>query len=72
MTLFLQLCCLGKCTTIGVVTDINGKYSINAPNRDIVLVFLFMCYASKEFVGGDQRAIEVVLNESMLQIDEAR
>ena len=59
-----------KGTTVGVVTDINGKYSINVPNRDAVLVFSFVGYISQEMVVGDQRTIEVVLNESTLQIDE--
>ena len=59
-----------KGTTIGVVTDVNGNYSINAPNRDAVLVFSFVGYSSQEMTVGDQRIISISLDESTLQIDE--
>ena len=59
-----------KGTSIGVITDFNGKYSINVPNENAVLSFSFVGYETSEIVVGNQRVINVVLNESTQQIDE--
>ena len=36
-----------KGTSVGVVSDINGQYSINVPNRDAVLVFSHWFYYTR-------------------------
>jgi len=60
-----------KGTTVGVVTDMNGKYSINVPNSgNAVLVFSFLGYATIEKTVGNQRIIDVAMGEDMTQIDE--
>ena len=59
-----------KGTSIGVMSDINGAYSLVVPNDNAVLVFSYMGYVSKEIVVGSQTAISVTLNENVTLIDE--
>jgi len=61
---------LVKGTTTGVVTDLDGKYSINVSNEEVVLVFSFIGYTSQEIAVADRQIINVVLSEDVRQIDE--
>jgi TonB-linked SusC/RagA family outer membrane protein len=58
-----------KGTTVGTVTDIDGKYSIAASGKD-VLVFSFIGYRDKEVSVGDQNVINVALEEDIYGLDE--
>ncbi|MEP2348133.1 MAG: carboxypeptidase-like regulatory domain-containing protein, partial [Algoriphagus sp.] len=44
---------LVKGTTIGVVSDLDGTYSIDVPNGSNVLVFSYIGYQSREEVIGN-------------------
>ncbi|MDR1153387.1 MAG: TonB-dependent receptor [Bacteroidales bacterium] len=59
-----------KGTTIGVVTDASGRYSITVPDKDAVLQFSFMGYITSESVVGDRRSIDVSLVEETREIEE--
>ncbi len=59
-----------KGTTTGVITDMEGKYSINIPNRDAVLLFSFIGYATQELPVGSRTSLNVVLIEESSQIEE--
>ena len=59
-----------KGANIGVITGADGQFSINIPNEDAVLVFSFVGYATQEVLVGDQRAINVTLNEDTRQLEE--
>jgi len=54
-----------KGTSIGVVTDVNGKYSLNVPNRDSELVFSFVGYTTQDITVGIQNVINVSLVEGV-------
>ncbi|MDR1555924.1 MAG: carboxypeptidase-like regulatory domain-containing protein, partial [Tannerellaceae bacterium] len=54
---------LVKGTSIGMVTDVNGHYSINVPDENAELQFSFMGFATREFVVGTQRTINVEMQE---------
>lgn len=58
-----------KGTTNGVITDMDGRYSIEVGPQS-VLVFSFIGFASKEVEVNGQREINVVLEEEALFIDE--
>ncbi len=59
-----------KGTTVGVMTDIDGKYSISAAKGN-VLVFSFLGYITKEMVVGDAIALQpVVLKEDNVALEE--
>jgi TonB-linked SusC/RagA family outer membrane protein len=59
-----------KGTTQGVVSDVNGKFSINVPNEEAVLQFTFVGYSPQEIVTGDRRTIDVTLSEAATELDE--
>jgi TonB-linked SusC/RagA family outer membrane protein len=59
-----------KGTMTGTVSDVNGKFSINVPNRDAVLVFSSLGYAMQEIPVGDQTSLNITLNEDTRQIEE--
>ena len=59
-----------KGTTTGVISDIDGKFSINVPNKETVLQFSFMGYISQEISVGDQTFINVSLEEDTREIEE--
>jgi len=58
-----------KGTTNGTITDISGKYTISAAGSD-VLVFSFVGYQSQEVTVGDQKTINISLQEESLGLNE--
>jgi TonB-dependent starch-binding outer membrane protein SusC len=58
-----------KGKTVGTVTDVDGKYSINATEKD-VLVFSFLGYTSVEVSVGTQSQITVTLKETVSALNE--
>jgi TonB-linked SusC/RagA family outer membrane protein len=59
-----------KGTSTGIVTNIDGNYSITVPNSEAILVFSFIGFASQEFTVGDQTSINVILDENTQLLDE--
>jgi TonB-dependent starch-binding outer membrane protein SusC len=57
-------------TTIGVISDINGKYSIEAPNENAVLIFSFIGYATQKIPIINQSTINVNLLPDVTRLDE--
>ncbi|RKD92363.1 TonB-dependent receptor [Mangrovibacterium diazotrophicum] len=58
-----------KGTTIGVITDIDGRFVLDVP-QDAILLFSFMGMEPQEMVVGDQAIFDIVLKESLVDIDE--
>lgn len=50
---------LVKGTTTGTATDIDGKFSLNVPNDNAVLVFSFIGYTAIERAVGNQSIVDV-------------
>ncbi|HSO89174.1 MAG TPA: TonB-dependent receptor plug domain-containing protein, partial [Draconibacterium sp.] len=59
-----------KGTVTGVITDIDGNYSISVPSPDAVLQFSFIGFQSQEIPLNGQTTIDVVLVENVQSIDE--
>ena len=59
-----------KGTSIGQITDANGKYQITVPNTDAVLVFSFVGYTTTDMPVGNQRVINVELKGDAQQLEE--
>ena len=57
-------------TKIGVVTDLNGKFSINVPSSSSALVFSYIGYISKKTSVGKQTSIKVTLEQDSKKLDE--
>ncbi|WP_026473367.1 SusC/RagA family TonB-linked outer membrane protein [Alkaliflexus imshenetskii] len=58
-----------KGTLRGTITDVSGKYTIDAGN-DQTLLYSFVGFTDKEVAIGNQSVINVVLEESARAIDE--
>ena len=59
-----------KGTTLGTVSDKDGKFSINAPSPESVLVFSSIGFASSEIVVGTQSVIDITLNVDVTSLSE--
>ncbi len=59
-----------KGTSIGTISDVNGKFSIEVPNQKSVLVFSFIGYATKEITVGKDKVIDVVMKEDGVMLNE--
>ena len=58
-----------KGTTNGVITDINGSFSINVP-EGAVLQISYIGYLSKELKVGNETSFDIVLQEDNQTLDE--
>ncbi|MDO5979179.1 SusC/RagA family TonB-linked outer membrane protein [Flavivirga spongiicola] len=59
-----------KGTSTGTVTNFDGKYNINVPNPENVLVFSFLGYATQEILVSNQSTIDVTLKEDVDELSE--
>lgn len=59
-----------KGTTTGGITDFNGKYEINVPNGETILIYSFIGYHSKEVTVGTQSLIDLQLLEDAEELEE--
>lgn len=59
-----------KGTTIGVVTDIDGNFTITVPNDQTVLEVSFIGYQTQEIPVGNQNNVDVVLSSTVEELDE--
>jgi len=57
-------------TTTGAITDMDGKYSIEVPGPEAVLMYSFVGYHTVELPVGDRRSIDVVLTPATEMLDE--
>jgi len=57
-------------TTIGILTDVNGAYTISVPNANSVLVFSFVGYEDMKVPVAGKSKIEVTLVASTQALDE--
>jgi TonB-linked SusC/RagA family outer membrane protein len=60
---------LVKGTNTGTITDLDGKFSLQAP-KGSVLVFSFIGYRPREIAFSGQTTIEVVLEEELRELNE--
>ena len=59
-----------KGTTVGAITDVNGKYSITAPQSATTLVFSYIGMKKQEVVIGGRKVLDVVMESDILGLDE--
>ncbi len=57
-------------TTVGTVTDLNGSYTIEVPEPDVVLRFSYIGFLSKTVPVNGQSIINVSLFEDIMALDE--
>lgn len=61
---------LVKGTQQGVITDIDGNYSLAVPGPESVLVFSFVGMDTREVVVGNRSTIPIVLTETVTGLEE--
>lgn len=61
---------LEKNTSNGVVTDFDGRYSINTTSTDPILVFSYIGYISQEVPVNQLSRLDITLEENVNQLDE--
>ncbi|MFD1000718.1 SusC/RagA family TonB-linked outer membrane protein [Ohtaekwangia kribbensis] len=61
---------LVKGTSIGTISDVEGRYSINAPSTDATLVFSFVGYISQEVPLAGRTSVDIVLATDATQLSE--
>jgi TonB-linked SusC/RagA family outer membrane protein len=59
-----------KETTIGVVSNTDGTYTINVPDENSVLVFSFVGFATQEIQVENKSKIDVIMAEDVQKLDE--
>ena len=50
-----------KGTSQGTATDVNGRYNIDVPGKQTVLIFSFIGYSTTELQVGNRATIDVLL-----------
>ncbi len=59
-----------KGTTTGTMTDLDGKYQLDVPGSESILVFSYLGYTTQEIAVGNQRVINVTLSEAYNDLAE--
>lgn len=57
-------------TTQGTITDIDGRYTINVPGPESVLIFSFVGFDGQEVTVEDNTVINVALSESVQTLEQ--
>ncbi|MDP2856077.1 MAG: SusC/RagA family TonB-linked outer membrane protein [bacterium] len=57
-------------TTFGTISDASGKYSINIPNDNAVLIFSFIGYNTQKVSATGRTIIEITLVPSLASLEE--
>jgi TonB-linked SusC/RagA family outer membrane protein len=57
-------------TTIGAVTDFEGKYTITVPNASATLMYSFVGMLTQEIVLQGQTTVDVVMESTSMELDE--
>jgi TonB-linked SusC/RagA family outer membrane protein len=59
-----------KGTQLGVITDPDGKFSVNVPDAKSVLIFSFIGYVTAEETVGNRKSITLTMKESATDLNE--
>ena len=57
-------------TTIGTVTDVDGKYKIEAPDEKSVLIFSYLGYLTEKVTVGSNRTIDLKMADDVKNLQE--
>jgi TonB-dependent starch-binding outer membrane protein SusC len=57
-------------TTTGTISDVNGKYSIDVPNNNSVLVFTFVGYSTQNVICGGRTSIDIKMASDIMNLEE--
>ena len=56
--------------TIGTITDLDGKFVLESPKANPVLVISFIGYATQEVATEEKKTVKIILHEDNQLLDE--
>jgi TonB-linked SusC/RagA family outer membrane protein len=59
-----------KGTTVGAITDVNGKYSVSAPQTATTLIFSYIGMKRQEVEIGGRKVIDIIMEPDLLGLNE--
>jgi TonB-linked SusC/RagA family outer membrane protein len=59
-----------KGTTVGALTDVNGKFSLTAPQNATTLIFSYIGMKKQEVEIGGRKVIDIIMEPDLLGLDE--
>lgn len=59
-----------KGTSIGVVTDIEGKYTLQVPDQSAILVFSFVGFNTEEVAVGSRTVVDLAMTSDVTAMEE--
>ena len=59
-----------KGTTNGVITDVDGKFTLTVSSKDAVIQISYIGFTSQEFKVGNQTVFNIKLSEDTQKLDE--
>jgi hypothetical protein len=59
-----------KGTSIGTVTDADGRYTLNVTSSNAILVFSFIGLQTQELAVGDRAIVDISLSTDITQLSE--
>jgi TonB-linked SusC/RagA family outer membrane protein len=59
-----------KGTTIGTISDVDGKYSLSVPDRNATLIFSFIGYISQEIPLNGRTTVDLALSSELTSLEE--
>jgi TonB-dependent SusC/RagA subfamily outer membrane receptor len=59
-----------KGTTLGAISDVNGKYTLNITDPNATLVFSFIGYVNQEIQLGGRTSVDVALSSEVTGLEE--
>ena len=59
-----------KGTTLGIITDVDGKFSLSVPSDATTLVFSFVGMRTQEVKLVGKKSVDVVMSEEIAELDE--
>jgi TonB-linked SusC/RagA family outer membrane protein len=59
-----------KGTSVGTISDAQGKFALNVPDANTTLVFSFIGYVAQEVQVGDKTSIEISMKADVKALDE--
>lgn len=61
---------LVKGTKASSITDLDGKYQVEASGENPILVFSYIGFENKEIAAGNKKQVNITLKESLSQLNE--
>lgn len=55
---------------VGVITDVEGKYRINIPNKDVILIISYLGFKTQEVKVGEGQVLNIVLKQEVSKLNE--